>query len=181
MRFATAKDVLLAFPQIALGMKTPLDATPSLTFLKQLAADGGWPDCVAFIAHVLPRREAVGWAAKCVRLEPSAYSAQELQLITAVQEWARQPRDEQRQALLAQGEKLGSSRPAAWVAKAAGWSGGVLMEQGQAKVMCEPHMSPAAVRGAILLASAQSANPHGYLRRCVEDGIALLNDKREDG
>lgn len=178
MRFDTARDVLLAYPQLGLGFQTQLPAVPSSSMLEQLLAEKRWPDAVAFVAHLLPRREAVWWAARCVRLEPKSYDAQEVHMIAAAESWVEDPTEVRRLHALTLGQAADATRPAGWVARAAGWAGGVLAETADNRVMCAPHMSPAAARGAILMASSSSSDPTTFLSNCLDAGMALL--KRAD-
>ena len=174
MRFATAGDVLLAYPQMAIGFRSALDETPSLAYLDRLVARAQWGDAIAFLAHLLPRREAVWWAASCVRREPGSFDPPEEALIVAAESWVRDPVDGRRRHALELGETADALRAASWVARAAGWSGGVLIEADGTRIMCQPHMSPAAARGAVLLASAASANPLVFLDGCVNEAMILL-------
>lgn len=174
MRFATARDVAMAYPQVALGFRSPLGDTGSLSYVERLGEEGNWPDAIALIAHLLRRREAVWWASRCVRSAISSLEPSDEKLIAAAERWVEAPDEQSRQAVLALAETADLNRPAGWVARAAGWSGGVLAERGDEKLMCEPHMSHAAARGAVLLAGSLAADPNAYLRGCVNSGLALL-------
>jgi hypothetical protein len=174
MRFATARDVLLEHPQIALGFQSPLEAVPSATYLEGLVAAGKWPDAVAFVAHLLPRREAVWWAAQAVRSEPRAFVKADDQLLAAAEAWVRDPIEEKRRVALALGDKADAGQAATWVVRAAGWSGGTLIDVPGHRAVCLPHMSPAAARGAVLLAGAASETPATFLDRCIRDAIAMI-------
>ena len=174
MRFATARDVLLAYPQIAIAFQSRLDDTPSSAYVDKLVAQGQWADAIAFIAHLLPRREAVWWAAQCVRKEPKAFTIQEEPLVAAAEGWVREPSEANRKAALVLGDAANAMRAAVWVTRAAGWSGGVLYEVDDTKIMCQPHMSPAAARGAVMLAAAAASDPRAFLGGCVGDAKTLL-------
>ena len=174
MRFETARDVLLAYPNIAVGLRSQLDDTPSRPFLERLVAAGRQIDAVTFIAHILPRREAVWWGIKCVRMEPKAFEAAEEPLLAATEKWVAEPTEDNRRQVLASSDAADAIRPATWVARAAGWSGGVLCDTGIPKIMCEPYMSPAAVRAGVILASCLAGDPRAFLGRSLEEGMAIL-------
>jgi hypothetical protein len=174
MRFATARDVLLAYPQIAIAYQSPWDETPCMEYLGKLLAGGRLADAVAFVAHVLPRRELVWWASKCIRLEGKAFTLSEEPMIEAAERWVRDPNDHLRKEALKLGDAGDAMRAATWIARAAGWSGGVLFQAGDDKIMCQAHMSPAAARAAVLLASAASTNPQAFLERSIQDAKSLL-------
>ena len=74
IRFATARDVMDAFPQIAAVISCEFDDTPSLAFLDGLVARGMFPEAVSLLAHLLPRRESVWWAAKSVRAASAPFA-----------------------------------------------------------------------------------------------------------
>jgi hypothetical protein len=175
MRFATAADLQDALPSIKLGYSSPLPDMSSANYVASLVSGGKLADAVAFVAHLLPRREAVWWAAQCVRREPNAFSAQEEQLLAAAEAWARNPSDELRRKVLALTDKMPQDRPAGWVARAAGWSGGPIIEVDAHRVMAEPQMCPAAARAAVLTAASAASDPLAFMTRCVEDAMALIN------
>ena len=175
MRFATARDVGLAYPEMASELRSRLDDTPSRAFLDRLAAERPRADAVSFIAYLLPRREAVWWAVTCVRLEPKAFEIAEQPLLAAAATWVADPNDGDRGKLLAAGTAADPIRPATWIALAVGWSGGLLHDGGLSKVMCQPHMSPAAVRAAVLLASSFAADAQAFLGRCLDEGRTILS------
>lgn len=174
MRFATARDVLLAYPKMQIGFQSALDDTPADSYLERLLADGKSGDAIAFTAHLLPRREAVWWAARCVRMEPGAFDPKEEAVIAAAELWVKEPSDESRRRVMAMADKIDVERAAGWVGRAAGWSGGALVDTGTEKVMSEPHMSHAAARAAVLMAFAGAADPLAFARRAVDEGISLL-------
>ena len=174
MRFATARDVELAYPKMTLGFQSPLDDTPSADYLARLIDDGRSGDAIAFAAHLLPRREAVWWAIRCVRMEAGALTAVEEDALAAAERWVREPTESHRKHALALGDRLDADRAAGMVAKSAGWSGGAIAEVDDFKLMSQPHMSHAAARGAVLLAFAAAADPHDFARRSVDEAISLL-------
>jgi hypothetical protein len=174
IRFATARDVLDAFPQIRVAMSCDFDDTPSIAYLDTLVEDRRFAEGVTFLAHLLPRRESVWWAAKSVRAVPAALRPYEEELIATAENWVREPDEETRLAALSLGASGDTSRAATWVTRAAAWSGGAIIETGAGKVMSEPFMTPAAVRGAILIASGSSSDRMAFLRGCIDWGRTLL-------
>lgn len=178
MRFATARDVQLAYPDMAMGPPAQLDDTPSHMFLERLMAEGRRADAVSFMAHLLRRREAIWWATMCVRMEPKSVNAMEQHVLAVAARWVADPNEDDRRQLLASSSGADLTRPAIWLALAVGWSGGLLRNDGMSQVMCEPYMSPAAVRAAVLLASSFAADPRAYLERCLEHGTSVLKSDK---
>ena len=63
LRFETARDLLDSYPDAADElMIEPVDV-PSLTFLAELSGQQPIDKAIGFCAYLLPRREAVWWAA----------------------------------------------------------------------------------------------------------------------
>jgi hypothetical protein len=174
MRFTTARDVFLAFPQVAIAYQSPLDETPCMDYLGKLLAGARLADAVAFVAHLLPRRELVWWAAKCIRMAGKSFTLSEEPLIEAAENWVRDPSEDRRREALGRGDAGDAMRPATWVARSAGWSGGVLFQAGDDKILCQAHMSPAAARSAVLLASASATDPQAFLELSIQEAMTLL-------
>ena len=84
-------------------------------------------DAVQFLAHALPKREAVWWACLCARPvlgpEPPPAAAAALE---AARAWVIDPRDEKRRATFPAAEAAEIGTPAGCAAAAAYFSGGSL-------------------------------------------------------
>lgn len=177
-RFASVQDILQAYPQLGLGFGSAIDSSPALDFAARLLAEGRWADAVACVAYLLPRREAVWWVSCCVRAAPRSFEAPEERLIASAEAWVKDPSEESRRHALTLARDVDSTRAAGWAARAAGWSGGILTESGDSKVMCQAYMTHAAVRGGVLVACGATDDPRSYLKSCVESGMAIV--KRAD-
>ena len=67
IRFVSARNVFEAFPELGRVLAPPADDPAPLDYT-QAALSGPRPtDAIIFLAHLLPRREAVWWAIQCVR------------------------------------------------------------------------------------------------------------------
>ncbi|HEY6733563.1 MAG TPA: hypothetical protein VI256_07165 [Roseiarcus sp.] len=66
IRFATARSVFDAFPDLSYVVTPPADDIQPLDHARALLRAPRPSDAVLFISHLLPRREAVWWAAQCV-------------------------------------------------------------------------------------------------------------------
>lgn len=109
---------------------------------KRLYADG-----LRFLAHALPKREAVWWACQCARQvsESSPTPATAAALETA-EKWAAKPTNEHRVAAGAAAEAAGFGTPVGCAAAAAHWSSGHDDAAGA-------HLTARAVAGSVLLAA----------------------------
>ena len=67
IRFSSARSVFEAFPDLSYVATPPADDIEPLNHARALLESRRPSDAVPFISHLLPRREAVWWAAHCVR------------------------------------------------------------------------------------------------------------------
>jgi hypothetical protein len=111
-------------------------------------------DAVRFLAHLLPKREAVWWACLCARegcgadLPPSAEKA-----LLAAERWVAEPIEENRRAAMAAAETATLGTPAGCAALAAFLSGGSLGPPNVQAIPPGEGLTARAVAGAILLAA----------------------------
>lgn len=154
LRFTTAQQVFEAFPKAYEDIEQkPSDSHP-LAFIQQLHASQTPEDAIGFCAYLLPRREAVGWACQCIRNMNDKLDADALRLIEIAEGWFNAPQEESRKVALDAGMSAVSSGPAAWVALAAGWSGGSMVPEPNQPVPPAPHLTAQAVRAAVLTSLA---------------------------
>ncbi|HEX4767930.1 MAG TPA: hypothetical protein VH414_16825 [Lichenihabitans sp.] len=154
LRFTTAHEVLDTFPQARadIGREVP-DAEP-LACLDALAAADAGGAAVAFCAYLLPRREAVWWACRALRLLLPMPTRNDDAALKAAEAWAVAPDDARRRAALDLALASDLASPWPWPALSAGWAGGS-MSPGEHAVAVPPHLTAKAVRAALLLGLAQ--------------------------
>jgi hypothetical protein len=171
-RFTTARDVYEAFPTARDDLEVDPTDEPPLVFLKALTRSETPENAVSFCAYLLPRREAVWWAAQCVRSLASSHSDAEQAALEAAETWVREPEEEKRRAALDIGSRNDKSAPTTWVALAAGWSGGSLTAPDQPPVPAPPHLTAKAVRAAVLTALARVPVKQRaeHLAACLKEG-----------
>jgi hypothetical protein len=135
------------------ALRPELDPTG---FFEALVRIGLLSDAVRFLAHALPKREAVWWACLCARDsltdEPPPAVAAALQ---AAERWVYAVSEENRREAMARAEAAGFNNPASWAAVAAFWSGGSMAPPNAPVVPPGDGLTAAAVAGAILLAAVQ--------------------------
>jgi hypothetical protein len=124
LRFTTASDVFAAFPTARQDISAGPSDEEVLDFLDALVAKRQWRDAVSYCAYLLPRREAVAWACRCVRYTDGEPESKDEVALEAAEAWVADPLEESRVAALAVGLKGDRERAATWAALAAGWSGG---------------------------------------------------------
>jgi hypothetical protein len=173
-RFATARDVFETYPSAAEDVRVqPTDEEP-FAFAQALVRGATPEDALSFCAYVLPRREAVWWSCQCVRLLAKELSAADMAAIQAAEEWVREPGDEKRLKTMTIGMQADRNSAATWVALAAAWSGG-RMFVGENAVLAAPHLTPRAVRIAVLTALARvgAKERARQIQACLNGAVRL--------
>src|ERR1700735_5797338 len=105
IRFTSARSVFEAFPDLSYVATRPANDIDPLNHARALLGSPRPSDAVLFISHLLPRREAVWWAAQCVRALLGEAAADEA--LGAAEGWVRTPEDANRRAALSAGNAPG--------------------------------------------------------------------------
>jgi hypothetical protein len=135
-------------------------------------------DAIRFLAHALPKREAVWWACLCVRsargITPPAAAA----ALHEAEKWAADPSEDNRRAAMSAVEAVGLSDPAGCVAAASFWSGGSLVPPNLPVVPPGEYLTAHGVAGAVLLAAvltepARASEKH---RAFLKLGLEVASD-----
>lgn len=96
-------------------------------FFELLVSKQLFPDALRFMAHSLPKREAVWWSCIAVRqLRAELLSGAEATAVAAAEAWATDPKEEKRRAAMSAAEAAKYEKPGGWAAAAAAWTGGSL-------------------------------------------------------
>ncbi len=141
--------------------------------LNKLESGGFLLEATRLLAHALPKREAVWWAAMCAThtapadLPPADRTARE-----AAEDWVRQQTDKSRRIAWDRAQESGCGTPEAWTAVAAFWSGDSMSPEDQPAVPPAPHLAGTAVAGAVALAAVRgdATRQQARLRRFLESG-----------
>lgn len=134
---------------------------------------------VPFLAHALPKREAVWWACLCARQSAGTASPAAAALECA-ERWVADPTEENRQSGMAAALAAGLISPAACASLAAFVSGGSLASAGVPPVPADENATSQTVTGAVLLAAAAEGeqNMAGRLRACLALGLDVACGRR---
>jgi len=179
LRFNTTREVFETFPSAAEVILTPPTTEPPLAFLGRLVTGPAPMEAVGFCAFVLPRREAVWWALQAVRgMQPPG---QQDPGLAAAEAWVREPGDRTRFDALKLAQTGDRARSGTWVAWAAGYSGGSMMENHG--VPCPPDLTAKMTRIAVLNAINRLSirDRDSALRASVEACIRLAKDETGRG
>jgi hypothetical protein len=175
IRFVSARNVFDAFPELGRVLAAPADDPNPLDYTRSALSGPRPTDAIIFLAHLLPRREAVWWAIQCVRamLGSNADDA----AFRAADAWVRAPEDDNRRAALA-AFNAGNHRAATtWLAFAAGWSGGSVTPPDKDPMPAPPAACAQGVHTAVILAAC-AGDPLGVVDRlkvCAEAGIRFAD------
>jgi len=151
-------------------------------FIESMMAANCFNDAVKFLAHALPKREAVWWACLAARHaldgDPDQDSA-----VSAAETWAARPTEEHRQIARQLAEKTAFKTAASWAATAAWWSAGSMAEPGQPDVPPPPFLYAQAVASAVCLAAVlpDPINADKRYQRYLAQGIDLAMGGRGEG
>ncbi|HEY8506467.1 MAG TPA: hypothetical protein VIL46_17930 [Gemmataceae bacterium] len=111
-------------------------------------------DGIAFIARLLPKKQAVWWGCLCVwGAERHASKAPVEAALGAIVRWLREPTEENRRAVGDAAREAGPTSAAGMLASAAFLSEGSMSLPGQPEVLPKPHYTGKLVAAAVLAAS----------------------------
>jgi hypothetical protein len=176
----TAAEVCARYKPSTSATKVLQDGLTPRQFVELLRDSRLYVDAFDFLAHALPRREAIWWACLGVRhcLGPALPPKQSAALKAAV-EWVLEPDEPKRRAAQAAGESASFSTPAGLVAFAVFGSGGSLGPANFPAVPPTAYMTSEAVSASLAMASVQG-DPQAVSdvqRDLVELGIAIAEGK----
>ena len=148
-------------------------------FLSSLIEGEQYEDAVRFLAHAMPKREAVWWAclaARTVTLRDDAGDDQKSAL-KAAEAWVFEPTETNRRKAETLAEKTNFKHPSSWAAIAAFWSGASITGEDEPPVPPPSHLYAHAVTGAIMLAAALDNPDHikPKLDAFLKQGIDIAN------
>jgi hypothetical protein len=155
-----------------------IDALVSVrAYLDSLRRDGLLNDAVDVLTYLLPRQYAIAWGCECWQAAQAGSDADpvEMSALAAAQRWLKDPSEEHRRAALQLADRLGFKTAGAWLAAAAGWSGGTMLPSGEYEVPPPPGLSGNAVAAALkLTAAAQPTRYDEQLAQFIDRALATF-------
>jgi hypothetical protein len=149
-------EICALFPLSAEGRALLEPDVSAGAFIDRLSAEGLWIDAVRFLAHALPKREAVWWACLAARAALGDAPPETLrQAVETAEAWVYRPNEDNRRAAMGAATAAGSDNPASWAAHGAFWSGGSLTAPDAPVVPPGETLTAQAVAGAVCLAVVQ--------------------------
>jgi hypothetical protein len=150
----TAQDVCKNFTLGDDAQKLLREGMTPRAFLDALNDKKLPQDAIKFLAHALPKREAIWWALLCAKevhgAKPAAPIAAALQ---ATEKWITDPSEDNRRAAGATAEPAGYGTPAGCAAVSAFWSGGSLGPPNTPVVPPGEFLTAHGVGGSVMLAA----------------------------
>ena len=170
--------IMQASMQMELSEQANALLTPEMTAqsaVQALVAAGQVQDALKLLARMLPKRYAVAWLCQCARdqvLDPEDKAGASL-----AERWVREPNESNRRAAFEFANAGGYKSAGAWVAAAAGWSGGSLAPATQETAVPPPdHLTACAVVAGINMLAALVIDKFESRRAAfIEPAMTLLN------
>lgn len=113
-------------------------------------------EAVSFLAHALPEKDAVRWAAQSCEMVSGQQSAEDQKAAEASRRWLAQPNEANQQQAAAAAAQAAHAGPGAWSAQAAAWSAPTAVPGRVAPVTVPSGLVGQAVTGSVMLAAALS-------------------------
>lgn len=149
----TAAEVCGKYEQAAEILPLLLENMSPKAFLDKLVENDRLQEANRFLAHALPKREAVWWACLCARDVVPESDETAANLLKLAEAWVRKPTDENRRSAMTAAEEAGFDSPASWAAVAAFWSGDSLAPADMPPVAPSDELTGTAVAAAGMLAA----------------------------
>ena len=149
-----------------------------LDFVALLMEKKFYPDAVRFIAHALPKREAVWWAWVCARRSAGEQPPPKIKgALDATERWVAQPTEDNRRLAMAAAEKAELGTAAGCAGLAAFFSGGSLAPPEAPPVPPGEFLAAKAVSGAVIFAAVAKEPERApeKFRSFVAQGVEVTN------
>lgn len=126
-------------------------------YLNKLIENKYFADSIVFLAHGLPKREAIWWACLCAKgVTNKKTRADDLASLNVAEKWVYEPDEKKRRMCGTLAEKGEYKSAQNWAAAAVFWSGGSITNESEPAMEPAPYLYAHAVSGAILHAVGAS-------------------------
>ena len=148
----TASEICRRFEMSPEVQTLRLEELSPREFVSVAIEKGHHPDAIRFLAHALPKPEAIRWGWLCARSTSSSPEDRAAaEALEQTEKWLRDPTEENRRTLMAAAQTAGFATPAGAVSLAAFLSGGSLAPPDVAPVPPPEELTGQAVAAAGLL------------------------------
>ena len=179
IRFETIAEVFETFPSLRGEVKVAPSEEAPLAFLERLVRAGEIADAVTLAAHILPRREVVWWACRCVAANAGRMTPEIRHTWEIAAAWVHRPDEKRRLAAWEAAKTADDEEPTTWLLRAVTWSGGAMEPDSAHPVSPPPELCGKAARGAVKAAAAREgdATRATFYERCVSTALAIGRDE----
>lgn len=135
-------------------------------------------DSILFLAHALPKREAIWWACLCSKAVINKETRpDDIASISIAEKWVYEPDDKKRRMCGTLAEKGEYKSAQNWTAAAVFWSGGSITKEEDPIMEPAPFLYAHAVSGAILNAvgSSDSDDVDMTFQEFINHGLNIAN------
>jgi|ERR1035437_5141190 hypothetical protein len=149
-----------------------------LDFVALLMEKALFADAVRFIAHALPKREAVWWGWVCARRAAGEDPPPKVKaVLDATERWVAQPNEDNRRSAMAAAQKAELGTAAGCAGLAAFFSGGSLAPPDAPAVPPGEFLAAKAVSGAVIFAAVAKEPERApeKFRSFVAQGVEVTN------
>jgi hypothetical protein len=175
IRFTDAADVFETFPGLEPYSVKPTGPIAPLDHARALIASPRPTTALAFLAHLLPRREAIWWGCQCVSAMLGAAANDEgMRLAT---QWVRDPDEAARREALSLAQASDMRAATAWLSRAVGYSGGSLLAPEHPPSKPLPEACALSINAAIIVAATAKSPPAilPWMRACADAGARFAS------
>ena len=175
VQWSRARQITQAMGIKEKDAKTPaLAVTPPEHFASLLALNKQ-VDAVQFLAHALPRYEAIQWAAQAMAaLRPNDLrDLDEARAFDTAHQWLRDPTETLRRAAEVQFQAMDEASPEKFLLQAIFLSGGSMAPEDLPPVHPLPEITAKLAAAAILVTAFATPDPTAALTRALQDGEKL--------
>ncbi len=178
VRYPTAADLFEALPEVSEDIVARPNGEHSVTFVRSLLKSETPEEAITFATYLLAAREAVWMGHECLMHVKPNLDGSDLEMLRFAETWVRSPDEETRNAALDAGMEQNPKSPGAWIALAAGWSGGSMLPPDQHPVPPPGGLVPRAVNAGILsaLARLDASVRKKTLSDFVEIGLTIIEE-----
>ena len=165
-----------AIDEGALDLLTP-DLSPA-EYIGKLIEKEYFADSILFLAHGLPKREAIWWACLCAKnITSKDTKADDIASLSIAEKWVYEPDEKKRRMCGTLAEKGNYKSAQNWAAAAVFWSGGSITNEGDPALEPAPYLYAHAVSGAILNAVGMSETDDidAQFQRFIQHGLNIAD------
>lgn len=153
--------------------------TPDMSpeeYLNKLIEKQLFADSILFLAHGLPKREAIWWACLCAKnITTKDTGADDIASLSIAEKWVYEPDEKKRRMCGTLAEKGNYKTAQNWTAAAVFWSGGSITAEDEPAIEPAPYLYAHAVSGAILNAVGMSDTDEidNQFQRFIQHGLNI--------